>query len=91
MNIPTKGSRAGIKLGPRQIKPVPADARWLSGKQVRDRYGGKSEMWLFRKLRDDPDFPRPRYSGHLKIFSVDQLDEYERNLATVSPAKKAKA
>ena len=32
---------------------------YLTASQVKQRYGGRSDMWLFRALRDDPDFPKP--------------------------------
>ena len=82
------GSRAGIKLGPRAPAPVPSDAVWITSRQLLSRYGGRSDMWLWRKLRDDPDFPRPRYHGHLKMFNVAALDDYEKKLTTESPVKK---
>jgi hypothetical protein len=90
MNIPTKGSRAGVKLGPRAPAPIPPDARWITSKQLRAYFGGLSDMWVVRKIRDDPDFPRPRYNGHMKFFSVAEIEAYEKKLATQSPTKKAK-
>jgi hypothetical protein len=87
---PTKepGGKAGTKLGLRQPKPIPVDAVWITSKQLRARYGNLSEMWLWRKLRDDADFPQPRYNGHLKLFSVAALDAYDKKMATESPVKK---
>ena len=31
----------------------------LNSRQVRDFFGGVSSMWLPRRLRNDPSFPRP--------------------------------
>ena len=54
---------------------------YLTAAQVRDRYGGKSAMWLWRKLRDDPKFPRPlEISRNVRLFSVAELDRYEDEL-----------
>lgn len=30
----------------------PADERWLSAAQVRERFGGVSDMWLWRRHRE---------------------------------------
>jgi predicted DNA-binding transcriptional regulator AlpA len=60
--------------------PIPPDAVWISAKQVCQRYGGRSHMWLDRKLRNNPDFPRPVYDGRIRIFRVAELDDYDRAL-----------
>ena len=36
---------------------------YSTGPQVRKRYGGRSAMWLWRKLKYDPRFPRPLDDG----------------------------
>ena len=66
------------KLGPHKFVPVPADAVWMTTNQVRSRYGGRSSMWLYRKLRSDPKFPRPTYFGRMQFFRVSELEAYER-------------
>jgi|SRR6266478_8263669 len=78
--LPPKGSGGGYQLGPRPIKPVPVDAIWMSAKQVCQRYGGKSHMWLYRNLKNNPQFPRASYQGRMQIFSVKEFDEYDRLL-----------
>ena len=35
--------------------------RLIKASQVRDLCGGVSDMWLWRRLKDDPTFPRPVY------------------------------
>jgi hypothetical protein len=67
------------KLGPRRPVPIPTDAVWISGRQVRARYGDRSHMWLVRKIRNDPNFPRPTYFGRLQFFRSAKLDEYDRD------------
>ena len=42
--------------------------RYLNTKQVLGRYGGKSEMWLWRILRNDSRFPRPLVIGKRNLF-----------------------
>jgi predicted DNA-binding transcriptional regulator AlpA len=70
----------GYKLGPRKPPPIPDDALWLSSVQVCNRYGGRSQMWLWRHVNDDEDFPKPSYSGRLMMFRVSELDAYDRKL-----------
>lgn len=71
---------AGYKLGPRPAKPIPADAIWLTSNQVCARYGAKSQMWLWRKIKRDPDFPKPVYFGRMMMFLVAELDAYDHGL-----------
>jgi predicted DNA-binding transcriptional regulator AlpA len=71
---------AGYKLGPRPAKRVPADAIWLTSNQVCARYGAKSQMWLWRKIKRDPDFPKPVYFGRMMMFLVAELDAYDHGL-----------
>ena len=75
---PPRRKGGGYKLGPRPAKAIPADALWITSNQVRARYGGKSDMWLWRKIKHDPDFPKPTYDGRLMQFSVPALDDYDR-------------
>jgi hypothetical protein len=77
---PPKGKGGGYKLGPRAVKPVPVDAKWMSSVQLRARYGGKSHMWIIRNLKNNPDFPKPSYDGRMQIFSVAEFDAYDKLL-----------
>jgi hypothetical protein len=70
----------GRPLGPRPPKLLPADAVFATSAQVCRRYGGKSRMWLWRKLRDDPAFPRPTHDGPHMMFAVAELNDYDRAL-----------
>jgi predicted DNA-binding transcriptional regulator AlpA len=45
--------------------------------QVLDRYGGRSAMWLWRRLQFDPKFPRPTVLGNRNYFNADELDAYD--------------
>jgi hypothetical protein len=66
---------------------------WLSTRQVRDRYGGVSAMWVERRLQSDPRFPRPKKFGRLRFFELSRLEEYERAIAAkeATADKRAKA
>jgi predicted DNA-binding transcriptional regulator AlpA len=62
--------------------PVPATARFISAPQVCDRYGGRSHMWLERKLQNDPKFPRPKcFGSRVRFFDLRELESYERSCA----------
>jgi hypothetical protein len=67
--------------------PIPPDAVWISAKQVLARFGGRSEMWLNRKLTMEAGFPRPMYSGRLRFFRLDELEQYEKQAVVRGRAK----
>jgi hypothetical protein len=75
---PARRKGKGYRLGPRKPPPIPDDATWISSIQVCNRYGGRSQMWLHRNLKEDPAFPKPVYFGRLRMFSVAALDAYDR-------------
>jgi predicted DNA-binding transcriptional regulator AlpA len=56
---------------------IPPDATFISAPQVCTRYGGRSHMWLERKLKTDPNFPRPTKIGNLRFFKITDLEKYE--------------
>jgi hypothetical protein len=56
---------------------------YSTSRQVRERYGGRSQMWLWRKLKYDPKFPRPLLMGkNLHLFDDEALDSYDDALRT---------
>lgn len=57
---------------------------FLTARQVRERYGNASAMWLFRRERNDPSFPRPIIISGRKLWSLTALETWERSLATKS-------
>jgi hypothetical protein len=78
----------GYKLGSHQQMRMPPDARWASNRQVRDRYGGKSQMWLWRKVAHDPDFPKPVYFGRIQMYGIAALDAYDELIKARSAAER---
>jgi hypothetical protein len=68
---------------------APGGAVYLSAPQVLARYGGRSHMWLERKLETEPRFPRPIYFGRLRFFRIADLERYERECATRHQAEVA--
>lgn len=67
----------------------PAGAVWISAKQVLARYGGRSDMWLVRKLKADADFPKPAYSGRLRFFRLDELEAYDKAIVVRGKEREA--
>jgi predicted DNA-binding transcriptional regulator AlpA len=59
--------------------------------QVRERFGGVSDMWIHRRLHDDSGFPRPLYIGRLRFWRLSELIEWEDNLARMNIATPPKA
>jgi predicted DNA-binding transcriptional regulator AlpA len=57
---------------------------YLSSKQLRARYGGVSDMWIYRRLQDDPSFPRPMKIKRLRFWREADLVTYERSKARES-------
>jgi hypothetical protein len=59
----------------------PSEDQLLPARAVRDRYGRVSDMWLWRRLRDDPTFPRPTLIAKRRFWRLSALVEWERMLA----------
>ena len=55
--------------------------KYLTTVQLRQRWGGCSEMFLHRK-KDDPGFPQPVWIGnHQKFWPLAEVERYERQCA----------
>lgn len=57
------------------------DDRLLPAAQVRARYGGVSHMWIERRLKGDPKFPRPLYIAKRRFWRVQELVKWEQDKA----------
>jgi predicted DNA-binding transcriptional regulator AlpA len=52
--------------------------RLLSARQVKQRYGGCSDMALWRWLKDpDLGFPKPEYIRKRRFWKEDLLDDFD--------------
>jgi predicted DNA-binding transcriptional regulator AlpA len=67
----------------------PDGAVFITASQVCLRYGGLSDMWLFRMLERDPTFPRPVYFGKRRFFRIDELIAWERSSALKGSHRKS--
>jgi predicted DNA-binding transcriptional regulator AlpA len=50
---------------------------YLKTRQVQQRFGGCSHMWIERRLANDPTFPRPIYFGRLRHWKLSELERWE--------------
>jgi predicted DNA-binding transcriptional regulator AlpA len=57
---------------------------FLSSAHVRKRYGDRSQMWIVRRLKDDPTFPKPVFIGRLRFWRLADLIEWERSKAVAA-------
>lgn len=57
--------------------------RFLTAVQVRRRYGGRSSMWLWRQLHNNPAFPTPlKLGGRMRLWRLSDLRAWEIGLAS---------
>ena len=54
-----------------------AEELYLKSAQVRARYGGASNMWIIRRMRDDA-FPEPVYFGAQRFWRERDLVAWEK-------------
>ena len=55
---------------------IPAGARCLAPAKARAKFD-KGNTWLWDKVKNDPDFPKPVYLGPKSpVFIEQQLDAY---------------
>jgi hypothetical protein len=56
------------------------DDRMMPTPEVQRRYGQVSHMWVERRLKGDPTFPRPIYISKRRYWRVADLVAWERGL-----------
>ena len=74
---PQSAGAQNVVLDPRP----PPGKRYLTAAQLRARYGGVSHMWIERRLRYDPTFPRPvKLGGSLiRMWDLAEIEAWERS------------
>jgi predicted DNA-binding transcriptional regulator AlpA len=60
--------------------------KFLTVGQLCARWGGCSYMLIERRLKSDPDFPRPRKfeGGRTRFFDIEEIERYERSKITAA-------
>jgi hypothetical protein len=71
----TKGKREAGVEGDRR--------RFIGMSKLRERWNECSHMFIERKLREDPNFPRVYRIGRRRLFALDEIEAYER--ASIAP------
>jgi predicted DNA-binding transcriptional regulator AlpA len=73
-------SSAATRVVLPQASDLPrAQTVYLKATQVRERYGGISDMTLWRWLRDkELGFPKPRLINRMRYWNDSELTEWER-------------
>jgi predicted DNA-binding transcriptional regulator AlpA len=52
----------------------------LTAPQLRARFGGRSEMWLWRLLKDErANFPKPVIVRHCRYFPLSEIEAWEKS------------
>jgi predicted DNA-binding transcriptional regulator AlpA len=60
---------------------------YLTAIQLRTRYGGVSDMWLWRRVNDrSTGFPQPKYFGRRRFWELSDIETWERQAAAASKA-----
>ena len=57
---------------------------FLKTKQLRERYGRCSHMFIERRLANDPTFPRPVFFGRIRFWKLSELEMWEKARAARS-------
>ena len=67
------------------IEPLDSDV-YLDARAVKRRYGGRSDMWLWRSARDpNLGMPSPIYIGKYRYWKLTDLIAWERTRPTSKP------
>jgi hypothetical protein len=69
-----------------QAPAKPGEPVYLTARQVLQRYNRVNLTWLWRRLKNDQDFPKPIYIGDVRYWSIAALEAYENRPA---PERKA--
>ena len=50
---------------------------YITGKQLRDRFGGRSDMWLWRLVNDSQaDFPKPIVIRRNRYWALSEVEAW---------------
>jgi hypothetical protein len=52
--------------------------RFITVPELRERWGGVSQMFVERKIKEDPTFPTIYRMSRHRLFDLDEVEAYER-------------
>jgi len=55
---------------------------FLTSKQLRERYGGLSQQWLWRHQNDESGFPKPIRIQGRRFWKLKEIETFEKSLAS---------
>jgi hypothetical protein len=59
--------------------------KFLTTAQLCERWGGVSHMFIERRLKSDPNFPRPtKFDGRIRFFDLYAIEAYEQTKITAA-------
>jgi predicted DNA-binding transcriptional regulator AlpA len=59
----------------------------LQSRALKARFGGVSDMWIHRRLRDGSGFPQPLYIGQNRYWRLSEIIAWEQSLPRKHPAQ----
>ena len=85
--VPASRDRQFLRVTAAQPKVVPNDRKFLTLRQLRERWGNCSHMLIERRSRTDPRFPKCIQFGKRKrLWAIDEIEAYERVLVVTRGA-----
>jgi hypothetical protein len=70
--------RAKIMLAQTVEPPADLSCKFVTMRQLLARYGDRSSTWLSDLMERDDSFPKPIRPGRYRLWSVEQLEVWER-------------
>jgi hypothetical protein len=66
------------------------DKRFITFPQLAERWGNCSDMYVERRLRADPNFPKVyRFGGRVRFLDLTEVERYERSKVVDRPVEAA--
>jgi hypothetical protein len=59
------------------VKDSGSERKFIGVTKLRERWNNCSHMFIERKIRSDPSFPRIYRIGRRRMFALDEIEAYE--------------
>ena len=63
--------------------------KYISTADLRERWGGVSQMTIERKIKNDASFPKSHNFLRIRMFDLAEIEAYERTAARERDQKRA--